>query len=340
MTQPPSPEGSQEELLPCPWCGGTERVFISSGSCGHSWTAHVACTQCDDSSGPHCCWFSSQEESEKRAIQAWNTRATPKEPSPVQPSLDKAEESRKRYDEFSETRHYTGWAWTFWKEQDSHYLPIIDKLEKTIKRQGNALVQKYILDPKELDYWYEKCERQEEIIRTFGILLGMSTLSCARSSAEETEWDRVKKRLADLLDAHILKMTKPTDDAPTKADVSNSNEVSQLNATILALKEQVAAKDKQIETACREIAQCNEDTRELEKEIDRLQKGFESSELTQLQAHNKQLLENEGKMREALCYYANKDSWYCNQSPWEFNCGDDNPWDVAAVALDQTKEKL
>jgi Lar family restriction alleviation protein len=62
-----------EELKPCPFCGGKNLRFRLSDIEG--WIAHVECTDCDDMLGPMSEWkHGDKEDAEKDAAAVWNRR--------------------------------------------------------------------------------------------------------------------------------------------------------------------------------------------------------------------------------------------------------------------------
>ncbi len=63
----------QNELKPCPFCGGNNLRFRLSDIEG--WIAHVECTDCDDMLGPMSEWkHDEKEDAEKDAAAVWNKR--------------------------------------------------------------------------------------------------------------------------------------------------------------------------------------------------------------------------------------------------------------------------
>jgi hypothetical protein len=71
----------------------------------------------------------------------------------------------------------------------------IERLQDDV---GVKIMQGYEKE-KEIERLKEQVGAANEIIKTFGIFLGMSTVSCARSSAKETDWDRVNDKLDKML---------------------------------------------------------------------------------------------------------------------------------------------
>jgi Lar family restriction alleviation protein len=78
----------QSELLPCPFCGGTETTPSFSGLTKDAW-AYVCCDDCE-ACGP---WVESGDGAKDRMEAAWNRRAalshpsTPQESKPDQETL-------------------------------------------------------------------------------------------------------------------------------------------------------------------------------------------------------------------------------------------------------------
>jgi Lar family restriction alleviation protein len=63
-----------KELLPCPFCGGSDLQFHYGDIDG--WIAHVECTDCDEMKGPMSeCKYDEQHEAAADAAERWNRRA-------------------------------------------------------------------------------------------------------------------------------------------------------------------------------------------------------------------------------------------------------------------------
>lgn len=67
-----------ENLLPCPFCGGTDLNFKYDDIEG--WIAHVECLDCDEVQGPMSRFkYDDKEDAAVDAAELWNRRATPEQ---------------------------------------------------------------------------------------------------------------------------------------------------------------------------------------------------------------------------------------------------------------------
>lgn len=212
-----------------------------------------------------------------------NEPTTPKEPSPVKLSLDKAEEggSEQRFEEWQDEwtkesfRRAEHEPVTFddnleacWKRQDAHYQPLLANLNATIL----ALKEQVAAKDEEID----------------------------RLKTENKELEKIREWNKD-----------PLLGALSRENFALKNKVEELELEI----------QPQIESKMRAW-----------RENESLQ-----TQLTQLQAHNKQLLENQEKMREALEAVA--DEYFSSVEDDQKLARKMYRMAKEALALDQTKEK-